>query len=233
MSSVAGRIPFYRALRRDWDERNLATQIARRGKWYEPLHGDPVLQELVDEIISGCEISLFVETGTFVGDTTKYVASRHPEIRVLTCEVNPRWLKLARRFCRGIDNIEFHLGQSPQFLAGSYDKLRSGKVLFWLDAHWGAYWPLVDETKVISSLPRFAVIVDDFEVPDRPRFHFDTYEGVKNGLELHAPVLGHECLVPDYDPGLSVQNLAGYGVFFKNMDWSGIASLGNLRRLAA
>jgi hypothetical protein len=223
----------YSTVRKDWDERKFAREVVRRRKWYEPLHGDPVLQGLVDEIIRECDISLFVETGTFVGDTSKFVALRHPDLMVLTCEANPRWLKLAQRFCQGIDNIQFYRGQSPRFLEDSYDLLKSGNALFWLDAHWGTYWPLVDETKIVSSLPKFAAIIDDFEVPDRPEFHYDTYAGVRNGLALHAPVMGPECLVPDYDPAPPCENPAGYGLFFKGIDPSGIASLADLRRLAA
>jgi len=219
-------------VRKDWDERKLAREVVRRGKWYEPLHGDPILQSLVDEIIERCEISLFVETGTFVGDTSRFVASRHPDLKVLTCEVNPRWLKLAQQFCHGIDNIEFFSGQSPRFLQEFYEVLKSNSALFWLDAHWGAYWPLVDETKVISSLPKFAAMIDDFEVPDRPKFHYDTYAGVKNCLALHSPLMGSECLVPDYDPAPACENPAGYGLFFKGVDPTSIAALGNLRRLA-
>jgi len=223
---------FFRSVRKDWEERKFARQVLRRGKWYDPLHGDTALRQVVDGIVQQCDISLFVETGTFVGDTSKFVALTHPKLKVLTCEVNPRWLKLAQRFCEGVDNIEFHAGQSPRFLERSYEVLKSGNVLFWLDAHWGDYWPLVDETKIISTLPSFAIIIDDFEVPDRPAFHYDSYHGIKNGLALHSGVLGPECLVPNYDPDPSCENPAGYGVFFKNMSISDSAILGNLKRLS-
>jgi hypothetical protein len=55
-------------------------------------------------------------------------------------------------------------------------------VLFFLDAHWGRYWPVRDELKAISALPRFAVVIDDFFVPGhsqigraRGNFGFDFY----------------------------------------------------------
>jgi hypothetical protein len=203
------------------------------GKWYEPLHGDRVLQKLVDEIIQGCGVSTFVETGTFVGDTTKYVASRHPDLKVLTCEINPRWYALARRFCKGQDNIEFFLGESTQFLEQFRTTLESSKPLFWLDAHWGDSWPLFGETEIISTLSTYAVIIDDFEVPNMPIFHYDSYQGIKNCLAAHKQLLGDSCFIPNYNPDPSCKNPAGYGVFFKNLDHSSLGTISNLRRLQA
>jgi hypothetical protein len=186
---------------------------------------------VVDEIIQRCGISTFVETGTFVGDTTKYVASRHPDLKVFTCEVNPRWCALAQRLCEGLDNIEFFQCESPLFLEQLRGTLESSRTLFWLDAHWGDSWPLFDETRIISTLSTYAVIIDDFEVPDRPIFHYDSYQGVKNCLEVHSEVLGDSCFIPDYDPDQSCENPSGYGVFFKNMDYGGLKSLNSLRKL--
>lgn len=175
----------------------------------------------------------FVETGTFVGDTTKYVASGHPNLKVLTCEVNPRWYALAKRLCKGLDNIEFFLGESSLFLEQHRGTFESSRTLFWLDAHWGGSWPLFDETKVVSSVSSYALMVDDFEVPGRPMFHYDTYHGVKNCLQAHREFLGDNCLVPDYDPHSSCKNPAGYGLFFKNLDYSRLKTLGSLRKLQA
>ena len=224
---------FVRASRESWGERRLARQIAQRGRWYDPLHGDPVLQAVVDEIIQGCGISMFVETGTFVGDTTKYVASRHPHLKVLTCEINPRWSDLAKRLCKGLDNIEFFQGESSVFLVRLHDRLESSRTLFWLDAHWGVPWPLFEETRIISTLPTYAVIVDDFEVPDRPAFHYDAYQGVKNCIAAHTKSLGDSCLIPNYQPDESCKSPAGYGVYFKNMEYPKLGAISHLRRLSA
>lgn len=231
---VSGRLSsLYRASWKRWRESRRAGQIARSGKGYEPFHGDSVLQTIVDEIIERCGISTFVETGTFVGDTTKYVASRHPDLRVYTCEINPRWYELARRLCQGLDNIEFFQGESPLFLKRLRNTLLSKKTLFWLDAHWGDFWPLFDETEVISTLPAYVVFVDDFEVPDRPVFQYDTYHGTKNCLAVHRWLLGDRCFVPDYDPDAQCKNPVGYGVFFKNIEHPGVKSMGNLKVLGA
>ena len=53
---------------------------------------------------------------------------------------------------------------------------------FFLDAHWGKYWPIRDELRVISTLPKFIIAIDDFFVPGksdigkpRSEFGFDFY----------------------------------------------------------
>jgi predicted O-methyltransferase YrrM len=231
-SSVGGSLGLDRRFRQSWEERKLARQIARRGKWYEPFHGDEVLQNLVDEIISRWGVTTFVETGTFVADTTKYVATNHPQVRVLTCEINPRWTKIAKQFCQGIENIEFFNGSSIAFLEKACERLQSSKTLFWLDAHWGENWPLFEETKIISSLPTYAVIIDDFEVPGRPDFPFESYHGTKNCFAVHKSVMGEVCLVPDYDPSPGCRP-AGYGIFFKNTDYAELETTAKLRRLSS
>lgn len=230
-SGRTGRLPFSSRLGEWWSERRLEGEILRSGGYYEPLHGDKTLKSLMDEIVQNWDATAFVETGTFVGDTAKYVALRYPNVKVFTCEINKRWLKLAKRFCEGISNIEFFQGQSPEFLDGLRDFLKGERPIFWLDAHWGDYWPLVGETKLISSLPRYVIMIDDFEVPGRPRFHYDVYNGVKNSLQLHSNVLGGRCYVPNYEPDPTCRNPAGYGVFFKGVECSKLDSIGSLREL--
>lgn len=224
---------FYRSLAHWLVEHKLERKILRKGGWFEPLHGDSILKGLIDEIVQNCDISAFVETGTFVGDTTKYIALRYSTVKVLTCEINQRWFKLAKRFCKGISNIELFCGESPKFLDNLHDFLSKECPIFWLDAHWGDYWPLVDETKAISSLPNYVIIIDDFEVPDKPYFHYDTYRGVKNNLNLHTSVLGGRCYVPEYSPDSTCRDPVGYGVFFKGKEYSALRSIAKLKEVLA
>ncbi|MFA5859198.1 MAG: hypothetical protein WC955_09040 [Elusimicrobiota bacterium] len=46
---------------------------------------------------------------------------------------------------------------------------------FFLDAHWGEYWPLRDEIRVILQLKRSIIVIDDFVVPFHPEAGFDIY----------------------------------------------------------
>lgn len=93
----------------------------------------------------------------------------------------------AARVFRDNCNIHLHHGSSPEVLAtfvagiGADDP---GRCLFYLDAHWGKYWPLRDEIRQVVRLPRFAIVIDDFWVPGRSSraaphglFGYDVYEG--------------------------------------------------------
>lgn len=56
------------------------------------------------------------------------------------------------------------------------DELDPRRTLFFLDAHWFPYWPLLDE---IAAIPRGAgiIVLHDVRVPDCPGLGFDTYHG--------------------------------------------------------
>jgi predicted O-methyltransferase YrrM len=140
-------------------------------------HGDVVYQELVGGLIRSLDISLFVETGTNMGDSSRYVASLNTEIRVATCDINPEFVAKARRRLWRVHNVECSCISSEFFLKGIVSDLQGQIVpMFFLDAHWETYWPLPDELQVISSnCQRAVIIVDDFEIPGRREFGFDSY----------------------------------------------------------
>lgn len=113
----------------------------------------------------------WVETGTFEGDTTAYLAERAR--KVISIEPEPAlFAAVAERF-RNEPKVELHNGLSenvmPQVLAG----ISGGQTRFWLDGHYSAGFthkgpvdtPIVEELRLIGeALPRLgevAVLVDD------------------------------------------------------------------------
>lgn len=78
-----------------------------------------------------------------------------------------------------IRRIHSFLGNSPDVMQAI---LASGRFarpfLFYLDAHWHDYWPLLDELRVIArfGLADSCIIIHDFQVPGKP-FGYDTYHG--------------------------------------------------------
>ena len=64
------------------------------------------------------------------------------------------------------------------------DSSSSDYVFFFLDAHWGKYWPLQDELRGIARLERFVICIDDVFVPEKSNrakphgdFGYDLYRG--------------------------------------------------------
>ena len=127
---------------------------------------DPALLECLRGALP---ISTFVETGTFRGDT---VALAAPFVKkVITVEISEAlWKEAVARFA-GVGNVEVHLGESPEVLAGIRGRLGGESTLFWLDAHWcvaestggeRSQCPLLDEIAAIGGLgPLSVVLIDD------------------------------------------------------------------------
>ena len=123
----------------------------------------------------------WVETGTFQGDTTAFLAERAR--KVISIEPEPALYAAAAARFRDRPNVELHAGLSEQVMPGVLKAL-SGDVRFWLDGHYSAGithkgpkdTPIVDELALIgAALPAWgqvAVLVDDvrcFE-PTNPEF---------------------------------------------------------------
>lgn len=123
---------------------------------------------LIESLKEVLPISLFVETGTFKGDS---VAAIYPYFdKLITIEHSePLWREATARF-KGIRNVEVLLGDSPNVLAGLRDAFAEASTLFWLDAHWcvaenesghQSQCPLLDEIRAIGSLGDSSVVLID------------------------------------------------------------------------
>ena len=142
-------------------------------------HGDILFQSLVDLIISLLPISSFIETGTYLGESTAYVSRRWRNLTIFTCEINDEFFSRARQRLKTFKNTKLSQTSSPEYIKQLVSSNCIGSLpLFFLDAHWYDYWPLQDEVKLISlSCPTAVVIIDDFEVPGRPEFKYDVGGG--------------------------------------------------------
>jgi hypothetical protein len=124
--------------------------------------------QIFEDLIKICNVKTWVETGAWAGETTIYY-SKFVE-KSYTCEsYKPRYLETVE-LCKPHPNIVVSNLPSPQFLQ---TVLVRPNVMWFLDAHWEDYWPLVDELKYISiSYPKESIIiVDDTWVPNRPNFY--------------------------------------------------------------
>jgi len=111
--------------------------------------------------------SLFVETGTFKGKTTRW-ASEHFS-RVFTIErAEPFYQRYSPELDR-IRNITPLLGDSRQVLPQIIDEIGGQTAMFWLDGHWCGgvtagdddECPLIDELKVLANRADDIIMIDD------------------------------------------------------------------------
>ena len=141
-----------------------------------PLNHQSGRTAIFNAILGQCGIMQVVETGTYRGSTTQWLAGFG--LPVYTVEANPRFAHLARlRFADNplVHPVEMDSAEFLKRLAGDPDRTRQ-VTFFYLDAHWGERLPLAEEiTIVCRAFPRAIVAIDDFEVPDDPDYGFDDY----------------------------------------------------------
>jgi hypothetical protein len=109
---------------------------------------------------------VFVETGTYYGETTRLLA--RVARRVLTVELSPTHYRAAKRI-NDAPNVEMTLGDSRTFLALVTPSLR-GRICFFLDAHptnaattpeGEIDIPIMEELCIVNANPDTSLIVID------------------------------------------------------------------------
>ena len=148
--------------------------LDENAKGYE---GDSFIHGEIKQLCEKFAVEIIIETGTFRGATTKRLAELAK--RVYTIESNKEYADFARKNLQEIENAVLQFGNSAKelpFLLDNFSPKTS--YLFFLDAHWHDYCPLLDELKAISDRNIKPVIfIHDFKVPGRPDLGFDSYNG--------------------------------------------------------
>ena len=122
-------------------------------------------QELVKGLTANANITNFVETGTFKGNTTIWAASIFK--KVYTIEINEAFSIAASKRPDATPNIEFIVGDSKEVMLSLIDRL-DGCTMFWLDGHWcmdaggkDDECPLIGELQAISKKQDSVILIDD------------------------------------------------------------------------
>jgi predicted O-methyltransferase YrrM len=159
---------------------------------------DLVFANRVREIVKEYGITTIVETGVDLATsamTLTRIADRYIGIEILQKSVDLANQRFAEN---NITNAQIIKGNSPVVLLSIMHQLDVDKTLFFLDAHWGPYWPLLDEIDTISR-GKGIIIMHDFEIPGHPELGFDTqmsgpekgkilnYDYVKQALTRWSP----------------------------------------------
>lgn len=120
-------------------------------------------------------LELAVETGTYKGNTTTLLSQIFDSVH--TFEINASYYTKAQAHFASYHNIHSHLGSSAENLREFLPTVKNRRTLFYLDAHWQNYWPLLNELEVISKTHRdnCIIVVDDIKVPNRPDIPYDVY----------------------------------------------------------
>ncbi|HEX7343206.1 MAG TPA: hypothetical protein VF398_03020 [bacterium] len=162
-----------------------------RASWCEPFNGQQGRQALFRELISKIQFQMIVETGTFHGTTTEFMA-KEAGLLVCTVEAEPLHYHYARLRLRGKKFIRLELGDSREFITNlAHDPLLPKHGVFcYLDAHWRPDLPLRQEVELVTRhWSGVVIMIDDFRVPGDEGYYYDDYgPGKKLCLEYLEPL---------------------------------------------
>ena len=140
-------------------------------------NGQAVRKTIFRALIDAFDFGAIVETGTWLGSTTGYMAETSG-IPVFSGELNHRFHAVARMRLADIPSITLSHADSRRFLAdlAGQPELAKMSTFFYLDAHWYSDLPLEDEIEIIAThWPNMVIMVDDFQVPGDEGYGYDNF----------------------------------------------------------
>lgn len=148
---------------------------------YEALafNGQKRRQAIFADLLSTLDARLIVETGTYTGITTGYMATISG-LPVISSEVNPRFYHVARLRLKDFSGVKLENVDSRQLLQklAAEPVTTQAPTFFYLDAHWYGDFPLREEIELIAENWReFVIMIDDFQAPGDDGYGFDDYGG--------------------------------------------------------
>jgi len=151
-------------------------------------------------------LDVFVETGTFRGDTIELVKDRFAEI--YTVELSPEYYESARARFAGWRNVDLAHGDSAGMLGKWKSRLHTRSTLYFLDAHWcvadntageSSQCPLLEEIRAIGQLnAESLVVIDDarlFLAPPPAPHEISQWPGFNEIIETLRGLSGEHLLM--------------------------------------
>ncbi|WP_157961363.1 hypothetical protein [Microvirga flavescens] len=153
--------------------------------WGGGFNGQEGRRALFLAVVEATKPTAILETGTFRGTTTEWMAERFSG-PILTCEVQERYYLQSRKKLSRFPNVSVFLSDSRAFLREQLRTFERDKPVFiYLDAHWYDDLPLAEELEIIfDNLEKAVVMIDDYEVPFDPGYSYDYY-GPDKALTLN------------------------------------------------
>lgn len=147
-------------------------------------------RDIFADVLRALSPATIVETGTFRGSTTEYMAQLS-DCPLFTAESYYRYFHYSQIRLAPWSQVEVVNRRSPEMLsmlAQRGERLEE-PAFFYLDAHSPYDLPLLEELALIKAHWRRPVImIDDFQVDDDPGYRFDDYgSGRRLSLSFIAP----------------------------------------------
>jgi len=137
------------------------------------LNGQERRREIVRALLTKWKPDVIIETGTFRGDSTEFLAAFGT---VHTVEANDVFFGFCQMRFLFNRRVHVHKADSREALRNLSSIARDKRCFIYLDAHWEEDLPLREEMEIIREWSEPIVMVDDFQVPDDPGYIYDSYE---------------------------------------------------------
>lgn len=163
-------------------------------KWSERLYGVPCPSFVKQAVLArnGFPGAIWVESGTFLGVTTRFLANFGSF--VYTIEPGPNLYKSAQLKLGSLSNVKVINGLSEEVFPSLLPTL-SGDLNFWLDGHYSAGGthrgpkdtPILDELESISlnrkNFSSVCVLIDDVRCFNPRLEEYSTYPDVRSLID--------------------------------------------------
>ena len=149
-------------------------------KWFSrPFNGQIMRHKQILQISNLLKPDVAIETGTFLGTSTPYLATMVSG-STYTIEFVSKYAKKARvRFENEFQNLKITLieGNSVKEIQKLLKTIPStSTILAYLDAHWEKELPTAQElTELLKWGNNWVAVIDDFKVPGDDSYGFDQY----------------------------------------------------------
>ncbi len=201
----------------------------------QPFNGQARRMSVIWQISRIFKPTVGIETGTFLGSSTPYLASM-VEKDMYTIEIDQKTFLLAKeRFEKNNHqkNIKHILGDSVLQIEKILCDLdpNSDRVIAYLDAHWYDAIPTTDEIQsLISWGGPWIAIIDDFKIQGDPGYKFDSYGIVEIGPNI-LPANSDLCLyIPKISSALETGRRKGTGYVCLKSNESVLSSIPDLNK---
>ena len=172
---------------------------------HNPFNGQKIRTDIIKNIISNGDFDKIVETGTHIGNTTKFFSNF--DIPIETIEINDYYFQISKLRFSEVENIKVIKGNSQEYLE-NLD--RNINYFIYLDAHWYSELPLNKELEILSKIKNQIILIDDFKVPFDNSWEYDEYEGVELSLKFINIPKNFKLFFPNYNPTKEKNAYRGY-----------------------
>lgn len=156
-----------------WSQYDLARQLKQIAHWINTgCSGNaphPVKRMVLSSYLKRFNLTQFIETGTYLGDTLAYIA-HHKSVRCISIELADIFYQLALQRFTNYSNVKLIQGDSGMVLPDVVQTMNS-PALFWLDGHYSggntgrgdSDTPVIAELQAIlnSSIKNHVILIDD------------------------------------------------------------------------